>query len=73
VNPELLLVDNCTNTVNINEIKQAQMIYLKNHHCTLFSVTYLDHLHMLKLLGCQIMVKRNDGNEDSLMLPNAAA
>jgi len=72
INPELLLVDKCTNTGDIKVIKQARMIYLKTHHCTSFSKTYLDHLHMLKLLGCQIMVKQNDGNEDSLMLPNAA-
>jgi hypothetical protein len=72
VNPELLLVDNRTETVNIKETKQALVINLKTHHCTLFSKTYLDHLHMLKLLGCQIMVKENDENEDSLMLPNAA-
>jgi hypothetical protein len=53
-------------------MKQALMINLKTHHCTLLSKTYLDHLHMLKLLGCQIMVKGNDENEDSLLLPNAA-
>jgi hypothetical protein len=45
---------------------------LKAHNCTLFPITYLDHLHTLTLLGCQIMVMQNDENEDSLTLPNAA-
>jgi len=44
----------------------------KNPPLYFIFTTNLDHLHMLKLLGCQIMVKENDENEDSLMLPNAA-
>jgi hypothetical protein len=33
--------------------------------------TYLAHLHTLIFLGCQITARRNDENEDFLMLPDA--